>query len=115
MKITKKMIDIYHKNQGEDFVDYNSALFNPQVLTGFFLAKRPNLANKITKAFNENINKLFGFTVQDLQEVFIDDDNDFYEVLVEYINLASESLRQQVAASLYRCKELRLILNEAEN
>jgi len=90
--ITKEMIDNYHHEMGEDFVDQNEHMFNGSILLGFYLAKKPELNIELTQMFNENKGKC---SIQDIQEI-VNNEDIFYIILIEYINLASDGFKNKI-------------------
>lgn len=91
--ITKEMIDKYHYEMGEDFIDQNESIFNAQIMCGFLAGLRPELANDMWAA----LNRAGKFkSIQNAQEVyeehFGEDFHDiFYNDFVTLINTTDYS------------------------
>ena len=104
MMFTKEMIDNYHVKIGEDFIDQNEHKFNGSIIFGYFLAKRPDLASELTINFNENVNEKGIYSVQNIQHLFQDlydnNDDEFYEILLQYMNVCSDKKKEQILTML---------------
>lgn len=108
--ITKDMLDNWHMEHGEDFVDYHESMFNGLICFGFFLAKFPERAKEMVENFNEvYTHPIVGgkYSVQDLQGLFQttddggeEEDTLFYPTLIEYMNLCSDKKKQEYIKAL---------------
>lgn len=85
--ITLKRISNFHIEVGEDLMDQCGSLINHLILTGFLMAKHPELAPNFLEVANNKYGECLG-----LLSVFQDEDIDngddkFYTLLAEFLNL----------------------------
>lgn len=94
-EITIDMINSYHCDHGEDFIDQNEHLFNGVTLSSFMAGLRPELAPLLW----EKMNKVVGrrFSIQEMQEIYEDEfgyndeEQTFYKDFIKALNTTTVS------------------------
>lgn len=95
--VTKEMIDNYHVEMGEDFIDQTEHLYNGVTLSAFMAGMKPQIAPKLWEKMNEEMDKKSRYSIQQTLEIYEDEfgyeegTELFYEDFVIAINTTVKS------------------------
>lgn len=96
-RITMEMIDNYHQEVGEDFIDQNEHLINGEHISCIMVGHNPSIATRVFEEMTTHNKSKLRYSIQDTMEIYRELypsdqlDEIFYKQFIWAVNLTEHT------------------------